>query len=481
MSSNASATSAASAVSAASTASTASAGPAAPTRIAPLQSGALTETVSRITVTTSDLLLFAAVAMLPFDGTKLGVALPYWTPISPWLFAAYAIVNARYLCNTMRRFLPFFLLPLLLVTMSFYGWRTIGVHPSALAKSLLSLLLCLSCLASLDIGIRLKKVPLRTLLTTLFAAYVLALGTGILQYVSLERNWNWQPVRAYFWNLIYRYYASTRPQFLFAEPSYIGMHVFGVLLPVFWLTKDRRIGALVPVFAIVAIAMGSGTRIVLDSIVAAFLWMLGAVNFRSRKVTAGFVGALCLMAAGCVSALLFDSRLNSLATKGLLSGDNSMSARIFHMLAPMWAWKHDVTHLLFSWGAGNISDAVRTGYAGARRWYDAHGGMSSQEIDGLANPPADTFTMSAYASFITEFGVLCFVVFAVLVLLHITRHHAWNRRNVCWLVLVAYLYVQFESYAFYALPLLLWAVSLYDTETTKAPRQRHVNRQSAIS
>ncbi|MCH9276183.1 hypothetical protein JS533_007855 [Bifidobacterium amazonense] len=354
-------------------------------------------------------------------------------------------------------------MPLLLVLMSFYGWRTIGVHPSALAKSLLSVLLCLLCLASLDIGIRLKRLPVRTLLTTLFAAYVLALGTGILQYVSLARMWNWQPVRLYFWNLIYRYYSSVRPQFLFAEPSYIGMHLFGVLLPVYWLTRDRRVGILVPTFAIAAIAMGSGTRIVLDSIIAAFLWIVGTVNFRSRKVTAGFVGALCLMAAGCTSALVFDERLNALATKGLLSGDGSMSARIFHMLAPMWAWKHDVTHLLFGWGAGNISDAVRTGYAGARRWYDAHGGMSSEEIDGLANPPADTFTMSAYASFITEFGVLCFAAFLLLVVLHVTRLHAWNRRTICWMVLVAYLYVQFESYAFYAIPLFLWGVTTSGT------------------
>ncbi|WP_236023512.1 hypothetical protein [Bifidobacterium miconis] len=467
-------------------ASAASSAPSTPTgppvsgHIADLPSGALTERVSRITVTPSDLLLFAAVATLPFDGTKLGVPLPYWTPIAPWLFAAYAIVNARYLRDTMRRFLPFFLLPLLLVTMSFYGWRTIGVHAIPLAKSLLSLLLGLSCLASLDIGIRLKKVPVRTLLTTLFAAYMLALFTGVLQYVALESHWNWQRVRAYFWNLIYRYYASIRPQFLFAEPSYIGMHLFGVLLPVYWLTRDRRIGALVPAFAVAAIAMGSGTRIVLDSIVAAFLWIVGTVNFRSRKVTAGFVGALSLMAAGGASALMFDSRLNALATRGLLSGDGSMSARIFHMLAPMWAWKHDLRHLLFGWGSGNIADAVRTGYAGARRWYDAHGGMANQEIDGLANPPADTFTMSAYASFITEFGLLCFAALLLLIVLHVTRCHAWNRLTICWLILVAYLYVQFESYAFYAIPLLLWGVTILGNDIFHNDSCTSANMRSKI-
>lgn len=44
--------------------------------IPPLQHGAMTETLTRITITPSDMLMFAAVAMLPFDGTKIGIPLP---------------------------------------------------------------------------------------------------------------------------------------------------------------------------------------------------------------------------------------------------------------------------------------------------------------------------------------------------------------------------------------------------------------------
>lgn len=86
-----------------------------------LQRGAMTETLTRITITPSDMLMFAAVAMLPFDGTKIGISLPYWAPISPWLFTLYTIINWRYLRDTARRFLPFFLFPLLLVLTSVYG------------------------------------------------------------------------------------------------------------------------------------------------------------------------------------------------------------------------------------------------------------------------------------------------------------------------------------------------------------------------
>ena len=143
---------------------------------------------SRIAVEPSDMLLFAAVAMLPFDGTKVGVALPYWTPISPWLFALYAIINWRYLRDTARRFLPFFLFPLLLVIMSVYGWRTMGVHAPALAKSFISVVRAVACPAALDIAIRLKKLPVRTMLTVLFATYAVLFSPA---YCNI---WRWKAI-----------------------------------------------------------------------------------------------------------------------------------------------------------------------------------------------------------------------------------------------------------------------------------------------
>lgn len=35
----------------------------------------------------------------------------------------------------------------------------------------------------------------------------------------------------------------------------------------------------------------------------------------------------------------------------------------------------------------------------------------------------------------------------------------WHKTVICWLVLVAYLYIQYENYAFAALPLLVFAAS----------------------
>jgi hypothetical protein len=101
---------------------------------------------------------------------------------------------------------------------------------------------------------------------------------------------------------------------------------------------------------------------------------------------------------------------------------------------------------------------VKQGYARARDLFLSLGGKTNMEIDGLVNPPANTFTMSAYSSFITEFGALAFIALVVMVSVTVTRQHVWNRTVACWLILVVYLYVQFEAYGFYALVLVVWGI-----------------------
>ncbi|QSZ17877.1 hypothetical protein BLI011_00005 [Bifidobacterium longum subsp. infantis] len=99
-----------------------------------LQRGAMTETLTRITITPSDMLMFAAVAMLPFDGTKLAFHSPIGRQ-SPLVVHPVHNHQLAILRDTARRFLPFFLFPLLPVLTSVYGWQSYGIHASATAQS----------------------------------------------------------------------------------------------------------------------------------------------------------------------------------------------------------------------------------------------------------------------------------------------------------------------------------------------------------
>lgn len=98
--------------------------------------------------------------------------------------------------------------------------------------------------------------------------------------------------------------------------------------------------------------MGAGIRIIIDVVVAGLLWLMDFLNFKRRDATLAAVLGIAVAALVGMAAVFLDPRLNRLASDGLLKSDSSMSAQIFHMLAPAWAWKHDWWHTLFGWGSG---------------------------------------------------------------------------------------------------------------------------------
>lgn len=73
--------------------------------------------------------------------------------------------------------------------------------------------------------------------------------------------------------------------------------------------------------------------------------------------------------------------------------------------------------------------------------------------------PDTRWTMSAYTSVVAEYGLAGLALLLIVVLRFVAQHHQWDKRALCWLVLVIYLYIQFEGYAFAALPLFIWELS----------------------
>ncbi|OZG61315.1 hypothetical protein BLEM_1527 [Bifidobacterium lemurum] len=457
-------------------------------------------TACRISFTgVSRIVFYTAVLLLPVDGLIWGIQMPYWSPFSPALFLLFTLLNARRLPYVVRRFPCMVPMLVLLSLISVYGWLTIGVDWTYLFRTGFAILamcatLAAFCIAfdpgaSSDHGAATEPnthdsplLSLHTVVTLLIVAYGVAFLFGVLTWLGQARHLDWGQFMNQVNGVFLRQYHSSRPQFLFAEPSYIGMHLYGVLLPLFWLTRDRRLPVLILTFALGSLAMGSGTRIALDSAVALVVCAIVEVPWRwvfsrTRNIVALAAGAV----AGCgviVALFATQPRLQALASQGLFAGDSSMSARIIRTLAPLEAGLQDIPHLLFGFGAGNIGEAMTRGYESAMRVFLANGGMVTEEIRQLVDPRGPTsnragnvFTMNAYTSFITEFGVIAFAAAIGVVLWHVTRNHAWNKTTICWLLLLAYLYLQFEAYAFYALPLFLWV-------TSTAPQRDIIIRRS---
>lgn len=457
-----------------------------------------------------DVVFYLALVMLPVDGTVFGVYAPFWTPISPWLFMIYALLHPVLLVRLARRYTALSLaVPLVLVTTSIPGWYSFGIHPKPLVWSLAAVAGAWACFASLHIALSRKHLDWRPMAVTLLVVYALSFLVGVAQWLSIVLDV--QSARSWFASLMARSYIPAqskwgggRPQFTFAEPSYIGMHLFGVLLPVYWLIRRqtvfglqprprdrmlaRLIAVLITVYAAGAIVMGAGVRIILDSLIALAVVVTVSADFsvvRGRLVAvAEYVGIAVLTGATVVG----NSRLSSLAELGLLRGDGSMAMRIWQTLGPLAGGLRDPLHLLFGFGAGNIADAAKGGAADATALVGKLGGNAAAPKSWYATVNHENvFTMSAYTSFIAEFGLIGFGVLVAAVIWMLVRAVRVNgarddaaqcRWLICWFLLVAYLYVQFEGYAFYALPLLLWALAQCCMPAFETQSERSANEES---
>ena len=179
--------------------------------------------------------LLLAIAFLPVDGTTLGLYA---------LFAVYCLCNWHQLRIAANRYLPMFLLPVACIILSIPGWLKFGIHLNAAIMSITGLLGVLATLGAIAIAFGIKRIPWRTPLRILIASYWFSFGVGVVQWLSIHLHI--KPLAGYFAHLMYRQYINEssvwgggRPQFLFAEPIYIGMHLFGVLLPLMWLMRGR--------------------------------------------------------------------------------------------------------------------------------------------------------------------------------------------------------------------------------------------------
>lgn len=81
---------------------------------------------------------------------------------------------------------------------------------------------------------------------------------------------------------------------------------------------------------------------------------------------------------------------------------------------------------------------------------------------------ADTvWTMCAYTSVVAEYGLVGLVLLVIASIVSMMRvfdtaaagHGVWSKTVICWLVLIVYLYIQCENYAFAALPLFIFAAN----------------------
>lgn len=441
----------------------------------------------------SDFLFYLAVASLPFENLIFAPS-KGWATITPIILFLYAILNLYHLKPHLKKIRP--------ILLFFLGFSILGTLTAIIFHGRLDdylsayvpIILGLTCLFSFlefyskHHGPELKR-KLQFLVSIIIITYLLSLLVGLAEYFALK--YKIEPL-THFFDLVFKrnYLAKNRVQFFFTEPSFIGMHLFGVLLPMFWLTRRKDLLFLIGLYTYSAIFFGAGIRIILDVIVILFilatlylpkvkeklflplifvafilfLTTLSAVNGRFHKIFFGFLSHGPETSVDCTIEENQDTEdcLAQVRQSGINS-DGSFASRVFRIKSSVYGYTKSPLGFLTGYGLGNSIYPARLGHAKAKKEYKS---SYMKEVNDLENPSYhdDSVSYCLYTRFISEFGILALLL-GLYYLYYLAKQSSLGYRYN-YLLITLYLYLQFESLSFYAL--WLYVIVMLFTRSPKA-------------
>jgi len=257
------------------------------------------------------------------------------------------------------------------------------------------------------------------------------------------------------------------------------MHLFGVLLPLFWLTRRKDLLFLIILYAYSALLFGAGVRIILDILIILiilailylpktkeklflplifvafliFLTSVSAINGRFHKIFFGFLNTSPETTVDCALEENQDTEeCRSLARQSGVNSDGSFASRVFRIKASLFGYTKSPLGFLTGFGLGNSIYPVRLGHAQAKKDYKS---TYLKEINDLENPNYhdDSVSYCLYTRIISEFGIFALLLFVFYLILLAKNSKLFFRYH--YLFIILYLYLQFESLSFYAIWLFI--------------------------
>ena len=217
-----------------------------------------------------DIIFKIAIILLPFDNLFFAPS-KGWATITPIIFFIYLLFNIKYIIQLIKKakkstiiliFISFFTIILLSISAYFLY----GIHISSTFDTAVSIFLGICSLLAFDIYFIQKKNKIEDITKLLIQAYMVSIIIGWIQFITIKLNII--PLYKIFDFLSMRNYMNTgRVQFSFTEPSFIGMHIFGVLLPLYLITKEKNILKIIVFFIISNFIFNSSVRFIFDSII----------------------------------------------------------------------------------------------------------------------------------------------------------------------------------------------------------------------
>lgn len=394
----------------------------------------------------SELIFYIAVFCLPFENFFFAPSAG-WAAISPVILALYIILNYKHAIKglvKLRKILFFFIFAVVLGSITAFI-NNVGVID--FINSFVPLGLGAVSLLSFWTFYN-KKKDLSIVINLIVIAYAICLMIGFIEYLTLK--FNNIAMKEWLISIMKRDYLAEgrgRVQFFFTEPSFIGMHLFGILLPMYWLSRRKDLLFVLALFLFAAIFFNSGVRVFIDIIVVAAIYFAYLLIIHKKAKFIPLV--LLILGLGFTYAYNNNVRIKKIVDTGIYS-DGSLSARYFRMQSSVIGYSKAPVQTLFGFGMGNAIKPIHLGYDEARETYKS---TYLREVDALDKDKTDfhddSVAYSLYIRFISEYGLILTIV-AIVYLIRITKDSRLPQRWLYFAVIL-YIYVQFESLGFYAL------------------------------
>lgn len=398
----------------------------------------------------TNLIFYLAIFLVPFENFKFAPSAG-WATLTPIILALYIVLNFKVFIKEILNFKKFILFFVGAIILTTINYCVVGFKIVNTINAMISIGLGFVSLFSFDIFYKENNKQFNNVIKILLISYTISFLVGLLQYVAIR--YNIEVVYNFFECIFKRNYLQyNRVQYFFTEPSFIGMHIFGILLPAYFISKNKKIVALISTYCISAFIFGSGVRVLLDICVVGIILLFGYL-MRNKKFK--YILVIPLVAIISITVLYSSNyRIKEIIDKGIYA-DGSLATRYFRIQSSVYGYFKKPLNFLFGYGIGNSLLPLRDGYDDAIVTYKSD---YMDEVGGLNDPELveDSVSYCLYTRFISEFGLIFYVI-ALAYIIKITRNSTFNYKY-SYLLITLYLYLQFESYGFYSIWIFVLAM-----------------------
>lgn len=407
-------------------------------------------------------LFYLGIILLPFENFKFAPSAG-WAAISPIVLTLYSLTKVRYLKNIFITYWKIFFFITIGILISICNLLFLDKSDAIFAfvrltDAVETIILGFGCLMAFHVYFIEEKHRLYSVENFIIFSYTIVLIIGIIQIITIR--YDIKQIFDFFELISKRnyYFTGGRVQFCFTESSFVGLHLYGILLPIYLIGRNRRIRDLIIAFVVVALIGGCGVRIIVDTLVVIIILIIKELFAKKNwAITLAFTAVVLLP---IIFSYFYsnNNRVRQILDEGIYV-DNSLASRYFYIQSSLIGASNDYSNFIVGYGIGQEPYVMQKGYEEAFSTFEAGYKTEVQSVEEADKWTTSSGTFCLYTRIAIEYGLIIFTI--VLLYLFYIIFATKNINIRVSIIMAMWLYVQFESYAFYSIWLLAVFIQIY--------------------